>query len=459
MIRVKCSSCDKIISAKDEFSGIKTQCPNCKAIAIIPLASPTRVDAGEQCFFCPKCKASVPFGENGPGYKFPCPSCGQRLQTPQRPRKPVEKTVLGLLNPIETPQAKSNDLASEIPTAHDIDQDSIEYDAERPTIQSPSMANGRRRLKVSVIIIGSLVIMFLPTPFVVWLIHHTIKNREVATKQGQQQGQKELAPNLNDGADAAAKKKIDNQKLLEHAEARISRTEKTAARLNAYDEFPEPHKSDLMRDWKKELAAIRKSIAADKISLNSATTSAEGAKYLKYITIRTDRLACLLRNDPLYVTREAAERAARYEEKTNGKKLAKAKRKAEAEAEANAKNEENRKVYDDQVKAAKATYAKEVENHEVGKKKFIVAMKQYGQQKAEYDAAKEFNLALTLNNGNTVEAAKRRFREVIKKYSRNSSGQGRQVSLGGWIRDSPQDAARAGHADSTNSTAATDFAV
>ena len=84
--------------------------------------------------------------------------------------------------------------------------------------------------------------------------------------------------------------------------------------ISAYDKFPEPHKSELVKEWKIELEAVRKVLAADKLALNRSTTGAEREKYQKYITIRADWLTSLQKNDFPYVAKEAADRIAKYRE-------------------------------------------------------------------------------------------------------------------------------------------------
>jgi rubrerythrin len=141
MIRFRCPACDKILRSKDEGAGKKARCPSCKAIATIPITpstwagdtasqhdvelipadefqvpsnpSPQNSLSSGDYFFCPKCKTAVPFGESKSGDKFPCPLCGQRLQAPARPPNPMDKTLLGMLSPIESPALNPIESAEE----------------------------------------------------------------------------------------------------------------------------------------------------------------------------------------------------------------------------------------------------------------------------------------------------------------------------------------------------------
>lgn len=56
-------------------------------------------------YSCPKCKTFLTAIDGDAGSKVQCPKCGQRLQIP-RPPAPVNKTVLGTLEPNPAPVAR-----------------------------------------------------------------------------------------------------------------------------------------------------------------------------------------------------------------------------------------------------------------------------------------------------------------------------------------------------------------
>lgn len=192
----------------------------------------------------------------------------------------------------------------------------------------------------------------------------------------------------------------------------------------AYNQFPEPHKSDLIADWKGEVEATRRAIEDDKTARKRAKTSAERERFDKRISVFQSRLARLQINDPPYVTNPAAERVAKYREETADKEIAAARenRKGDAEAEANAKNAANRIAHEAELAKAKAVYANQLEDYDTKKSN-------YDTLTAEYEGTRELNLARTFDSGKTKDVANRRFREVISKYPGTQAAKDAKVLL------------------------------
>jgi hypothetical protein len=70
---------------------------------------------------------------------------------------------------------------------------------------------------------------------------------------------------------------------------------------SAYDKYPEPERSRLIKDWEDERAALKKAIEEDKVRLQNAKTPKERKKYSDYIRAYTEKLARHETNDPPYV--------------------------------------------------------------------------------------------------------------------------------------------------------------
>jgi hypothetical protein len=77
-----------------------------------------------------------------------------------------------------------------------------------------------------------------------------------------------------------------------------SPTRKTGAAV--YDEFPEPLRSKLVKDWEGERDALQRAIEDDKNRLARATTPQEKKKLSDYIATYTEKLAKHMENNPPY---------------------------------------------------------------------------------------------------------------------------------------------------------------
>ncbi len=72
----------------------------------------------------------------------------------------------------------------------------------------------------------------------------------------------------------------------------------------AYDIFPEPMRSQLIKDWEVEIAAVKKAIKADTESLRTATTARERQRLQNWLKIYTERMENLELNNPPYLKKK-----------------------------------------------------------------------------------------------------------------------------------------------------------
>lgn len=76
---------------------------------------------------------------------------------------------------------------------------------------------------------------------------------------------------------------------------------RTGTGADAYNRFPEPLRSQLIKEWEQETEAVRRAIREDEERLRVATSEADRQKYTAYITRYKARLQDLARNDPPYI--------------------------------------------------------------------------------------------------------------------------------------------------------------
>ncbi|MFO0824480.1 MAG: hypothetical protein U0792_15410 [Gemmataceae bacterium] len=72
----------------------------------------------------------------------------------------------------------------------------------------------------------------------------------------------------------------------------------------AYDSFPEPLRSQLVKDWEGELEALKRAIKGDQERLARATSAKDKQHFERLIADYTVKLAIHEKNDPPYVTKE-----------------------------------------------------------------------------------------------------------------------------------------------------------
>jgi hypothetical protein len=79
-------------------------------------------------------------------------------------------------------------------------------------------------------------------------------------------------------------------------------TGKTGAAV--YDDFPEPLRSQLVKDWEGELEALKRAIKGDQERLARATSAKDKQHFERLIADYTVKLAIHEKNDPPYVTKD-----------------------------------------------------------------------------------------------------------------------------------------------------------
>ena len=84
MIRFACSSCGRLISVDEKYSGKKGKCPKCGNVVVVPERS-TIIE-----FSCESCGHKIRVPDNYGGKKGNCPKCKNPVAVPSRKKVPAE---------------------------------------------------------------------------------------------------------------------------------------------------------------------------------------------------------------------------------------------------------------------------------------------------------------------------------------------------------------------------------
>lgn len=102
-----------------------------------------------------------------------------------------------------------------------------------------------------------------------------------------------------------------------------------------------------------------------------------------------------------------------------------------SKAEAKTKNEANRKEYEANVERLKAAYQKDLEQFKVEQQRYEKDLAAYRVTVAEFEATTKLELARSLQDEKAVDAAKRRFQEIIKQHPTTQAAQDAKILLNG----------------------------